>query len=94
MASKTRPCEICMKPSETERLEALPETRLCLEHAHKIKKHGGEFVVTTRQERTSKAGSLKINYGGVSASMRRNHKAIERLKDEFEEDKWREKSKG
>jgi ribosome biogenesis SPOUT family RNA methylase Rps3 len=91
MAAKTRPCEICMKPIEAERLETIPETRLCLEHAEKIKKFGGEFVVTSTQERTSKPGSLKKNYGGVTPSMKRNHKAIEKLKDELEEEKWQKK---
>lgn len=91
MTRKTRPCEICMKPIELERLETIPNTRLCLEHAEKIKKHGGEFVVTSTPDRTSKVGSLKLNFGGVTPSMQRNHKAIEKLKDEFEEDKWRMK---
>lgn len=35
------------------------------------------------QERTSKPGSLKHNYGGVTTSKTRNVKAIERLRDEF-----------
>ncbi len=89
MASKARPCEICMKPIEMERIEAIPNTHLCLEHAEKIKQHGGEFTVTSTQERTSKAGSLKINFGGVTPTLKRNHKAMEKLKDEFEEEKWR-----
>lgn len=89
MAQKSRPCEICMKPIETERLEALPNTHLCLDHAEKIKKYGGEFLVSATRERTSKAGSLKINFGGVTAKLRRNQAAMEKLKDEFEEEKWR-----
>jgi len=91
MAGKTRPCEICMRPIEMERLETIPETRLCLEHAEKVKKHGGEFTVTSTQERTSKPGSLKINFGGVTPTMTRNHKAMEKLKDEFEDEKWGKK---
>ena len=91
MAEKARPCEICMKPIEIERLESLPETRLCLEHAEMIKKHGGEFVMSSTVEKTSKAGGIKINYGGVNPSQKRNHKAMEKLKDEIEEEKWRKK---
>jgi hypothetical protein len=29
-----------------------------------------------------------MNYGGVTPHMRRNQKAIEKLKDEFEDEKW------
>jgi Prokaryotic dksA/traR C4-type zinc finger len=86
MSSTTRPCEICRQPIDAERLEVLPETRLCTEHAKKIRKFGGEFIMTAIQERTSKAGSLKRNYGGVSTSKRRNHEGIERLREEYEEE--------
>ena len=88
--SKSRPCAICMKPIEPERIETLPETRLCSEHALRIAKFGGEFIVTATQERTSKQGSLKRNYGGVTTSSERNHQALEKLKDEYEAEKWQE----
>jgi len=84
MSKKSRPCEICMKPIEPQRLEATPETRLC-------KEHGGEFIRVVSHERTSKAGSLKKNYGGVNTSRKRNQAAIEKLKDEFDEEKWQQK---
>jgi hypothetical protein len=84
IAMKTRPCEICMTPIEAERIELVPETRLCAEHARQIQKFGGEFIVVATQERTSKAGSLKHNYGSVTTSKTRNHKAIARLRDEYE----------
>jgi hypothetical protein len=80
-----------MKPIDGDRLETLPETLLCTEHAEKIEKYGGEFKVIVAQERTSKAGSLKRNYGGVNTSKRRNHEALERLKDEYEDERWRGK---
>ena len=38
MTAKSRPCEICARPIETERASGLPETRLCAEHAQKIAK--------------------------------------------------------
>lgn len=91
MSTKSRPCEICMKPIEMERLDGNSQTRLCQEHHEKIRKYGGEFILRTRMERTSKPGSLKINYGGVGGRLRRNQEAIEKLKDEFEEEKWRKK---
>ena len=84
MTTRVRHCEICRQPIDAERAEALPETRLCTEHGRAIQAFGGEFVLSSRQERTSKAGSLKVNYGGVSVQQRRNKEAIERLKDAYE----------
>ena len=84
MSESTRPCEICQTPIDPERIEVLPETRLCTEHARMIGKYGGEFKVTMSQERTSKQGSLKKNYGGVSTSKTRNHEAMEKLRNEYQ----------
>ena len=83
---KSRPCEICMQPIQPERIEILPDTHLCCDHARKIAKFGGEFTITAVRERTSKAGSLKKNYGGVTPSKRRNHRALEQLRDEYLEE--------
>src|SRR4026209_1230650 len=79
--ARIRLCEICKQPIESERVEGMPDTRLCGEHARQIQEFGGEFIMTAEQERTSKAGSLKINYGGVSTSKTRNHAALERLRE-------------
>jgi len=84
MSTKSRPCEICKQPIEPERLEAVPETRLCTAHAKQIQKYGGEFLVAATQERTSKPGSLKVNYGGVNTSSVRNQEALAKLHDEYE----------
>ena len=84
MSENTRQCEICQAPIDPERIEVLPETRLCTEHARKIGKYGGEFKVTMSQERLSKPGSLKRNYGGVSTSKTRNHDAIEKLRTDYQ----------
>jgi hypothetical protein len=91
METKARGCAICRRPIEMDRIQTIPETRLCLEHAEKIKEFGGEFIVSKSLERTSKSGSLKRNFGGVNVKQTRNHQAIERLKDAYEEEKWREK---
>ena len=80
MVGKTRPCEICKELIDPERVAAVPETRLCTEHARQIQKYGGEFLVTSSQERTSKPGSLKRNYGGVDIKKVRNSLAIEKLR--------------
>jgi hypothetical protein len=81
MSDKSRPCEICGGMIDPERVEILPETRLCTDHARQIEKYGGEFKVTSHLERTSKEGSLKRNYGGVTTSKTRNHEALRKLRD-------------
>jgi len=83
MTMSRRFCEICGEPIDEERAEALPATRLCSEHAKAAGKFGGEFTLSHKTEVTSKQGSLKKNYGGVSTSQRRNNKAVEKLKDEY-----------
>jgi hypothetical protein len=83
-STAVRLCEICKQPLSADRME-IPGTRLCTEHGEAIKKFGGEFVLTSQQERTSKEGSLKVNYGGIATEQIRNSDAIERLRDEFEQ---------
>jgi hypothetical protein len=87
MSEKTRPCEICGRMIDPERAEILPDTRLCTEHARQIEKLGGEFRLTSHLERTSKEGSLKRNYGGVTTSKTRNHEALRKLRDAYAQDK-------
>lgn len=77
-------CEVCKVQIDPERAAALQGTRLCDEHGKAIEAFGGEFVVSAKQDRTSKAGSLKINYGGIATSQERNDEAVQRLKDQFE----------
>jgi hypothetical protein len=60
MAMKTRPCQRCQAEIPAERIEALPETRLCVRCSHEI---GGEFEVRVVPENIGKSGSLKKNYG-------------------------------
>lgn len=58
-----RPCARCAAMIPVERLEAMPETEVCVTCSSEI---GGEFKLIAVRERTSKPGSLKLNYGGVS----------------------------
>ncbi len=81
--ARTRFCEVCKKEIDQDRLEVVPDTHLCTEHAREIQRYGGEFKVTAEQERTSKPGSLKLNYGGVSTSQTRNEEAIRKLRDDY-----------
>ncbi len=74
MRAKTRHCERCGVEIPAERVEALPETRVCMRCSEAI---GGEFEIRTSTENLGKAGSLKKNYGGVT--VRRRRKKIERL---------------
>jgi hypothetical protein len=84
MSSTTRPCQICKQPIDPERVEALPDTRLCTEHAREIQKYGGEFTVTGTLERTSKPGSIKQNFGGVSTEKKRNVEGLRKLAEAFD----------
>lgn len=87
MATKARPCEICDAAIEEDRLEILPDTRLCAEHARRIAKHGGEFVVTATQASLGKSGSLKKNYGDISVARTRNQAALARLREEIDSER-------
>ena len=84
MSAAQRGCEICKQAIDPERLEAIPETRLCTRHAQEIEKYGGEFRLSARQERTSKPGSLKRNYGSVSTRKIRNNLAVQRLRESYQ----------
>jgi len=58
-----QPCARCGAEIPAERLEAIPETMVCVQCSREI---GGEFQVIVTPERTSKEGSLKKNYGGYN----------------------------
>lgn len=77
-------CEICKQPIEPERFVSDPKTRLCVEHAAAIKKYGGEFKLDASEEKTSKATSLKHNYGGgISVTRIRNQEGIDQLREDY-----------
>ena len=59
----TRTCAHCGQIIPTERLEVMPETQLCVHCSQAV---GGEFIMIAIPERTSKQGSLKLNYGGCT----------------------------
>jgi hypothetical protein len=75
-------CEVCKQPIDQERADALPDSVLCQEHSRQIAEFGGEFITVSKQERTSKPGSLKLNYGGITTQKRRNARALAKLKDQ------------
>jgi hypothetical protein len=79
-----RHCEICKQPIDAERAEAIRKTRLCMKHAEEIQQYGGEFIMSSTQEKTSKEGSLKKNYGGISTRLRRNERALSQLRDAYD----------
>lgn len=68
MTIPLRPCARCGGPIPEGRLEALPETELCVKCSAEI---GGEFELIAVPENLAKAGSLKKNYGGVTIKKRR-----------------------
>lgn len=66
--AKARPCQRCGAEIPAERIECLPETRVCVRCSEEI---GGEFEVFARHVNTGKEGSLKKNYGSVRVVKRR-----------------------
>jgi hypothetical protein len=63
MATELVRCARCGEAIPAERLEALPDTLVCVGCSRDM---GGEFRVVVIPERTSKDGSLKKNYGGCT----------------------------
>ncbi|MEO8700250.1 MAG: TraR/DksA C4-type zinc finger protein [Kofleriaceae bacterium] len=63
-----RSCERCNAEIPQARVKALPGTWLCIECSEEV---GGDFVLVAKQENLGKAGSLKLNYGGVSITKHR-----------------------
>ena len=63
-----RNCEMCNAIIPPARVKALPGTWLCIECSQEV---GGDFVYIAVQENLRKAGSLKLNYGGVSIKKKR-----------------------
>jgi hypothetical protein len=64
MATEPQACGMCGAEIPAERLEALPETMVCVKCARQM--GGCEFQVVVIPERISKEGSLKKNYGGYT----------------------------
>ena len=62
MATEPETCARCGGTIPEERLEALPETMVCVTCAKAM--GGTEFRIEVIAEKTSKEGSLKKNYGG------------------------------
>jgi hypothetical protein len=56
MARKPRPCQRCKAEIPLERIEALPETRLCVRCSEEV---GGDFERVAVVRNQGKAGSLK-----------------------------------
>lgn len=81
-----RNCEICKQEIDPDRVEYLPETRLCTKHAQQAEKYGGEFTLTGTQSSLSKAGSLKKNYGDISVEKNRNTDALRQLREDYEKE--------
>jgi hypothetical protein len=68
MPSRPRHCQLCKQEIPQARLEAIPETRICVDCSKKI---GGEFQLELVPENLSKQGSLKKNYGSFDVKKSR-----------------------
>ena len=63
-----RLCERCNEPIPQARVKAMPETWICIECSEEV---GGEFKLVATQVNLGKAGSMKLNYGGVNVRKKR-----------------------
>ena len=70
-AVRSRPCQQCGAMIPAERIEVLPQTRLCVACSKRV---GGEFDVSIVPENLAKAGSIKKNYG--SFDMKRTRRPL------------------
>jgi hypothetical protein len=61
-------CQRCQAEIPAERIEALPETRVCVRCSQEM---GGEFDVTVVPGNIGKSGSLKKNYGDWTVKRKR-----------------------
>ena len=61
-------CIRCDEPIPEKRLQALPDTKVCVGCSEAI---GGEYHTGVQLERTSKEGSMKLNYGSATLVKRR-----------------------
>jgi hypothetical protein len=67
-ATKSRPCQQCGAMIPVERIEVLPQTRLCVACSEAV---GGEFDLSITPENLAKSGSLKKNYGSFGVKRTR-----------------------
>ena len=70
MSVRARHCERCKREIPAERLEVLPQTRMCVECVRAV---GGEFDLAIVPENLAKSGSLKKNYGSFEVFRVRKH---------------------
>ena len=89
MPDEKRLCERCRVEIPAARLEALPETRLCVKCSQEV---GGEFETIVVLGSLGKQGSLKKNYGSFTTQKTRNKEAIEKLRDEYQRGREQEKT--
>jgi hypothetical protein len=68
MSTNPRPCIRCKAAIPAERLETLPQTRLCVKCSEAV---GSDFIVSFASENLAKTGSLKKNYGGLNVAKKR-----------------------
>jgi hypothetical protein len=68
MGVQERPCVRCGTTIPAARLEALPETRLCIACSREV---GSDFEVTFVPANLAKSGSLKKNYADWTIRKRR-----------------------
>jgi len=68
MEANARTCRVCGVEIPATRLEAMPDTRVCVKCSDKM---GGEFELEVTVSATGKAGSLKKTGQDVSVKRKR-----------------------
>jgi hypothetical protein len=68
MANEMRSCVRCGKEIPAERIEAIPETRVCVKCSEAI---GGEFEMIAVAENCGRTGAIKRIVGGYTVVQRR-----------------------
>jgi hypothetical protein len=85
MTDRVRLCARCKQPIEAERVECLPQTRLCVACARVVeKKYGGEFRTVVQSTKMGRPGGLKITGVAYETKKVRNRRVPLRFDEENE----------
>jgi hypothetical protein len=85
MAERVRLCARCKQTIDPERLDAMPQTRLCVAcAAHVDETYGGEFRPRVKETKTGRPGAIKITGVDYEVEVERNPHVPLRLDHEEE----------
>jgi hypothetical protein len=82
METEVRYCHRCEREIPAARVEALPDTLLCVRCSEEV---GGEVKIRARQRNYAKGQSLKKNYGDVQVRFERKPLPQKKVRSVHEE---------